>query len=42
MIAILADSTCDIPENLVAQYNFRIVPQYIIWGEEQILDRVEL
>jgi DegV family protein with EDD domain len=42
MIAILTDSTCDIPEELVAQYAIRIVPQYIIWGEEQFLDRVEL
>ncbi|MBW6465817.1 MAG: DegV family protein [Brevefilum sp.] len=42
MIAILADSTCDIPENLVAHYDIRIVPQYIIWGDEQFLDRVEL
>lgn len=42
MIAILTDSTCDIPENLVAQYKIHIVPQYIIWGDEQYLDRVEL
>lgn len=42
MIAILTDSTCDIPEELVVQYDIRIVPQYIIWGEEQFLDRVEL
>lgn len=42
MIAILTDSTCDIPEELVAQYDIQIVPQYIIWGEEEYLDRVEL
>jgi DegV family protein with EDD domain len=42
MIAILTDSTCDIPEERVAQYGIRIVPQYIIWGEEQFLDREEL
>jgi DegV family protein with EDD domain len=38
----VTDSTCDIPEDLVAQYEIRIVPQYIIWGEEQFLDRMEL
>jgi len=42
MIAIITDSTCDIPENLVAHYKIHIVPQYIIWGDEQYLDRVEL
>lgn len=42
MIAILTDSTCDIPEELVDQYDIQIVPQYIIWGDEQYLDRVEL
>jgi DegV family protein with EDD domain len=42
MIAILTDSTCDIPQALVEQYNIHIVPQYIIWGEEQFKDRVDL
>ncbi len=42
MLAILTDSTCDIPENLVNQYNIHIVPQYIIWGDEQFRDRLEL
>jgi DegV family protein with EDD domain len=42
MIAIITDSTCDIPENLVDQYGIHVVPQYIIWGEDQYLDRVNL
>jgi len=42
MIAIITDSTCDIPENLVDQYGIHVVPQYIIWGEDQYLDRVDL
>ena len=42
MIAILTDSTCDIPQALVEQYAIHIVPQYIIWGEEQFKDRVDL
>ena len=42
MIAILTDSTCDIPDELVAQHNIHIVPQYIIWGDQQYLDRFEL
>lgn len=42
MIAILTDSTCDIPEELIEQYKIIIVPQIIIWGEEQFRDRVEI
>jgi DegV family protein with EDD domain len=42
MIAILTDSTCDIPQELVEKYHITIVPQYVIWGEEQFRDRVDL
>ena len=42
MIAIITDSTCDIPADLVEKYAIQIVPQYIIWGDEQFKDRVEL
>lgn len=42
MIGIVTDSTCDIPENLINQYGITIVPQYIIWGDEQYKDRFDL
>ncbi len=42
MIGIVTDSTCDIPEDLISQYGITIVPQYIIWGEKQYKDRVDL
>jgi len=42
MIAILTDSTCDIPEELIEQYDIHVVPLYIIWGEEQFRDRVDM
>ena len=41
-IAILTDSTCDIPDNLIAQYGIIVIPQYIIWGDQQYRDRVDL
>lgn len=41
-IEIITDSTCDIPQPLVEQYNIKIIPQIIIWGEEQFRDRVDL
>ncbi len=42
MIAILTDSTCDIPDELIKQYDIHVVPQYIIWGVEQFRDRVDM
>lgn len=42
MISILTDSTCDIPEKLVNQYDIQILPQYILWGDEVYQDRVNL
>ncbi len=42
MIGIVTDSTCDIPEDLISQYGITIVPQYIIWGDKQYKDRVDL
>jgi DegV family protein with EDD domain len=42
MIAIMTDSTCDIPQALIDKYGILVVPQYIIWGEEQFRDRVDL
>jgi DegV family protein with EDD domain len=42
MIGIITDSTCDIPEQLVEQYGIIVVPQVVIWGEEQLRDRIDL
>ncbi len=41
-ISVMADSTCDVPENLIEQYNIQIVPQLIIWGDKQYRDRVDM
>ena len=40
--AILTDSTCDIPRELLRKYRIHVIPQVIIWGEESYLDRVEI
>lgn len=42
MLAIITDSTCDIPDALIEQLGIIIVSHYIIWGEEQFKDRVTL
>ncbi|MCB2180246.1 DegV family protein [bacterium] len=42
MISIITDSTCDIPEDLLEAYGIIVIPQTIIWGDEQFHDRVDL
>jgi DegV family protein with EDD domain len=41
-IALVTDSTCDIPAEWVRQYDIAIVPLTIIFGDQQYLDGVEL
>jgi len=41
-IAIVTDSTCDLPEEIVAEYGITVVPLYINFGEQSYLDGVEL
>lgn len=41
-IALIADSTCDIPEPLMQQYHITFAPQYLIWGKEQYRDRIDI
>lgn len=41
-IALITDSTCDLPRQYLEQYNIEVVPLTIIWGEEQFRDGVDL
>lgn len=41
-IALIADSTCDIPDDLLARYDIGMVPAYIIWGDEILRDRIDI
>ncbi len=31
-IALMTDSTCDIPEDLIQQYGITVIPELVIWG----------
>lgn len=42
MIGIVTDSTCDIPEALLEQHGIIVVPQMLVWGEQQYRDRVDM
>ena len=41
-IALITDSTCDIPVELIKEYGIKVVPLTIIWGGEQFQDGVNL
>jgi len=41
-IAIITDSTATIPEDLRAEYDIRVMPQILIWGEENLLDGIDI
>jgi DegV family protein with EDD domain len=42
MIEIVTDSTSDIPEDLLKKYGIIIIPQVVIWGEQQLRDGIDL
>lgn len=41
-IAIITDSTCDLPQAWREQYEITVVPLTIVFGEEQLLDGVDI
>jgi DegV family protein with EDD domain len=41
-IAIVTDSTCDIPAHWLKQYQITVVPMTLIFGEEQLLDGIQI
>ena len=42
MLAIITDSTCDIPGDLIEKYEIIVVSHFIVWGDEQYRDRADL
>ncbi len=41
-IAIVTDSTCSMPEELIKKYNITVAPQVLIWGKETFEDGVDI
>jgi len=41
-IALITDSTCDIPDHWLEQYSISVVPMTVIMGEEQFVDGAEI
>ena len=42
MIKFVCDSTADIPQELIEEYDIQVVTTHLIWGEEEFLDRVTI
>ena len=41
-IRIVTDSTCDLPPEIIAEYDITVVPLYINMGGKGYLDGIEL
>jgi len=41
-IALITDSTCDLPRKYLDKHDIQVVPLTIVWGGEQFLDGVDL
>jgi fatty acid-binding protein DegV len=41
-VALITDSTCDIPVELIKRYDITVVPLHVIWGDETLRDCVDL
>ncbi len=41
-VALITDSACDIPDSLLELYGIAMVPLYVIWGADQLRDRVDI
>ena len=41
-VHIVTDSSCDLPDDLIAAMNIKIVPLKIRFGDTEFVDRVEL
>ena len=41
-IAIVTDSTANLPAELVAKYNITVAPLQLIWGNQVFLDGIDI
>lgn len=41
-VAIVTDSTAYIPANLVQQYDIKVAPQVLVWGDETLRDGIDI
>lgn len=41
-VALITDSTCDLPSNLLQEYGIVVIPSSVIWGDDVLRDHIDL
>jgi len=41
-VAIVTDSTCDIPQNIIEEYGIHVVPLRIVYGDREYRDNIDI
>ncbi len=41
-IALITDSGCDLSDDVLRQHHIELVPLYVLWGPDQLRDRIDL
>ena len=41
-VAIITDSTANIPKDLVSKHNITVLPLEVIWGDETLKDGIDI
>lgn len=41
-IGLITDTGCDLPDEVVTGHNIAIVPLYILWGQQELRDRIDI
>lgn len=41
-LAIVADTTCDLPPNIISKYNIKLIPLRVIYKNKEFRDRIEI
>lgn len=41
-VGLVTDSACDLPDDVLRDYGIEMVPLYVIWGTEELRDRVDI
>ena len=41
-VIIMTDSTCDLSEQMLEEYDIKVIPLYVLFGEEQYRDLIDL
>lgn len=41
-IGLITDSTCNVPAEMIKQYDIYVIAQYLIWGTQELRDQIDI